>query len=321
MVLVSVIIPTTRRPDLILRALQSVFAQTCSNLEAIVVVDGPNPETLAVLSAMIEPRLRVLHNPASLGPGVARNLGAAAAHGIWLAFLDDDDEWLPEKLERQLAAASPDEAILLTCRCKVLTPQATYIWPRRVYDGHTPVDDYLWRRRAFFRGEAYLATASYVLPRWLFMQAQFGETRNNEDDTLLLRLTKQAGARIVMLPHVLVVIHAADPKNSLGASFPWRDSLAWVESMGQLVSSQAYSGFCLVILASQARRAGDYAGLGMLLHRSLRRGAPTAKQLLLFAAFCVMPIQLRQRVRAVVQALSPARHPARSVVERHADTE
>ena len=104
MVLVSVIIPTTRRPDLVLRALQSVFTQTHSNLEAIVVVDGPNPETLAVLSAMIEPRLRVMHNPASLGPGVARNLGAAAAHGIWLAFLDDDDEWLPEKLERQLAA-------------------------------------------------------------------------------------------------------------------------------------------------------------------------------------------------------------------------
>ncbi len=284
------------------------------------VVDGPNPATLAVLGAMSEPRLRVLHNPESRGPGVARNLGAVEARGIWLAFLDDDDEWLPEKLARQLAVASPDEAILLSCRCKVLDPQATYIWPRRVYDGHTPVDEYLWRRRAFFRGEAYFATPSYVLPRWLFMKTQFGETRSNEDMTLLLRLTKQSGARIHMLSDVLVVIHAADPNNSLGVSFSWRDSLAWIESMGSFVSTRAYSGFCLVVLASQARRTGDYAGLVTLLHRSLRRGAPTAKQLLLFAAFCVMPIQLRQRVRAAVQALSPARHPARSVVERHADT-
>src|SRR5258707_1976107 len=103
MALVSVIIPTTHRPDLVQRALRSVFAQTYSNLEAIVVVDGPNPATLAVLGAMSEPRLRVLHNPESRGPGVARNLGAVEARGIWLSLLDDDDQWLPPKIARALA--------------------------------------------------------------------------------------------------------------------------------------------------------------------------------------------------------------------------
>src|SRR5690242_19678911 len=99
MALVSVIIPTTRRPAQLRRALDSVFAQTYREFEAIVVVDGPNPDTVAMLAACGEARLRVLQNDHPLGPGLARNAGAAAARGDWLAFLDDDDEWQPENLE------------------------------------------------------------------------------------------------------------------------------------------------------------------------------------------------------------------------------
>jgi hypothetical protein len=183
----------------------------------------------------------------------------------------------------------------------VNTAQATYLWPRRAYDGTTPVDDYLWGRRSLFRGEAYLATATYLMPRRLFLRTQFGTARHNEDDTLLLRLVKGMGGRIVMLPEVLTIIHAADPKNSLGANFPWREALAWMDSMGNLVSPRAYSGFCLVVLASQAKRVGDYSGFGLLLRRSFARGAPTSVQLLLFAAFWIVPMQLRQRLRAMMQ--------------------
>ena len=319
MSLVSVIIPTTRRPGPLRRALTSVFTQTHDALEAIVVIDGPNPETVAMLAALSDPRLRVLQNERSLGPGLARNAGAAVARGEWLAFLDDDDEWLADKLERQLAGAQASDAVLITCRCRVITPQASYVWPRRTYDGKTAVDEYLWQRHSLFRGEAYLATASYVLPRWLFLQAQFGATRNNEDDTLLLRLTKECGTRIFMVPDVLAIIHADDPRNSLGGSFPWRDALAWIESMGKLVTPRAYSGFCLVVLASQARRAGDYGGLVTLLRRSVSRGAPTANQLLLFAVFLVLPIGLRQRLRAMAQSVSAKAWRRPPAAEPHAD--
>lgn len=304
MALVSVIIPTTRRPAQLRRALDSVFTQSFRELEAVVVVDGPNPETMAMLADYDEPRLRVLQNEHALGPGLARNVGAEAARGEWLAFLDDDDEWLADKLERQLAGVSVEEPVLLSCRCRVITPRATYIWPRRPYDGKTPVDEHLWQRRSLFRGEAYLATATYVLPRWLFMKARFGSSRQNEDDTLLLRLTKECGAVIRMLPDVLAVIHADDPQNSLGANFAWRNGLAWIESMGNLVTPRAYAGFCLVVLASQAVRTADYAGLTFLLRRSFARGAPTLNQLLLFVIFWILPMHVRQRLRAAIQTLS-----------------
>ncbi len=318
MALVSAIIPTIRRPLLLRRALASVFAQTHGDLEAIVVVDGPDAETAAVLRQIDDPRLRVLQNEYSLGPGGARNAGAALAKGEWFAFLDDDDEWLPEKLERQLAGLWEKQDILISCRSRVITQQATYEWPRRLYEPGEPVDEYLWGRRSLFRGEAYLATASYVVPRDLFLRTQFGSTRHNEDDTLLLRLTKQAGGRIVMLPDILVVIHADDPLNSLGGNFDWRDGLAWLDSQGELITRRAYSGFCLVILASQARRRGDYAGLGLLLRRAFAKGSPSLSQLAVFAAFFFIPMQLRQRLRAIAQSLNPGwrRLPT---VQPHAD--
>lgn len=299
MVLVSVIIPTTRRPKPLLRALASVLNQTHDELEVIIVVDGPNPETLAALRGIRDPRVRVLQNHDSLGPGVARNLGAEQARGEWIAFLDDDDEWLPRKLELQLAGASVDDMVMLSCRCRVLTAHAAYEWPRWIYDGRVPVDEYRWGRRSLFRGEAYLATASYMMPRRLFAAAQFGSTRHHEDDTLLLRLTKQLGATIRMLPEVLVVVHAEDPALSLGANFSWREALTWLDSMGSLITPRAYSGFCLVNLASQAKRAGDYGAFPLLLWRGLARGRPAAMQLLLFSAFWLLPMNLRQRLRAL----------------------
>src|ERR1017187_5273729 len=116
MPLVSVVVPTVRRMTLVVRAINSVLAQTMGDLEVIVVVDGPDPETSAALALIPDRRLRVIHNEISLGPGNARNMGGGVARGFWIAFLNDDDECLPQKLERQLAAAgSPDRRVIVTC--------------------------------------------------------------------------------------------------------------------------------------------------------------------------------------------------------------
>jgi GT2 family glycosyltransferase len=295
---VSVIIPTTRRPELIGRAVASVIAQTMADLEIIVVVDGPNPETLVVLAGISDQRLRILQNDRPNGAGAARNLGAAQANGTWLAFLDDDDEWLPEKLERQLALAN-GRAVLVSCRSRVITPHATYVWPRQLYDGRQPIDEYLFDRKTLFRGETLVQTSSYLLPRSLFQRTGFGESRQNEDTTLLLRITKQAGADIVMAPETLVVLHAEQSPDALGSSYDWREMLAWADSAGPLLTRRAYSGFCLIYLGSQAARQGQWRGLPVLLWHALRRGAPSAAQLAAFLAFWLIPIGLRRRLRAL----------------------
>src|SRR5258708_4440871 len=117
---VSVVIPTRARPALVVRAVNSALQQTFGDLEVIVVIDGRDEETLAALASISSPRLRLLPLPTQVGGSRARNEGVHAATGEWVAFLDDDDEWLPEKLEKQLAVARASELPDPIVACKVM---------------------------------------------------------------------------------------------------------------------------------------------------------------------------------------------------------
>src|SRR5688500_15160219 len=98
---VSAIITTCARPHLVGRAVHSALGQTLGHIEVVVVVDGPDAATERVLGGIDDARLRVYVRPERGGQGVAINTGVAVALGEWTALLDDDDEWLPGKLERQ----------------------------------------------------------------------------------------------------------------------------------------------------------------------------------------------------------------------------
>jgi len=99
--LVSVIIPTYCRPRLLLETLQSVAAQTYPNIEVLVMDDGtPGEEVLVLCKQFSNVSYHKLEN--SGGPSRPRNKGAELAKGTYLAFLDDDDLWLPNKLEQQV---------------------------------------------------------------------------------------------------------------------------------------------------------------------------------------------------------------------------
>lgn len=119
---ISVIIPTCGREDELARAIASVESQTLKiALDVVVVNDNPPGSTLfARTRTMIEerfPGVRQLTNDLGRGGAGARNCGILAAAADWVAFLDDDDEWLPEKLEQQwpaALAAPPDVAAIDT---------------------------------------------------------------------------------------------------------------------------------------------------------------------------------------------------------------
>jgi len=101
---VSVIIPTYNRAATLPRAIDSALEQTIDDLEVVVVDDGSTDDTESVLAAYEDPRVRPVVHATNQGANVARNTGLEHARGEYVAFLDSDDEWHPEKLERQLAA-------------------------------------------------------------------------------------------------------------------------------------------------------------------------------------------------------------------------
>lgn len=102
---ISVVIPTWNRAGTIEAAVRSALAQTVSPLEVLVCDDGSTDDSEARVRAIGDPRICWLPGTRGGRPAIPRNRGIAAARGEWLAFLDSDDVWLPEKLERQIAMA------------------------------------------------------------------------------------------------------------------------------------------------------------------------------------------------------------------------
>jgi glycosyltransferase involved in cell wall biosynthesis len=103
---VSVVIPTHDRRAWLELTIRSVLRQHHRDLEAIVVDDGSTDDTQEMLAEVSDPRVRFIRHEAPLGVGASRNHGAAEASGGWIAFVDDDDLWAPDKLARQIEAAS-----------------------------------------------------------------------------------------------------------------------------------------------------------------------------------------------------------------------
>jgi glycosyltransferase involved in cell wall biosynthesis len=120
---VSVVMPTYQRPTYLARAIESVLAQTFDDFEVIVVDDNDadtdfRDETRALMRHFeSDGRVTTVEHPRNRGISAARNSGIAQARAPFIAFLDDDDAWLPEKLARQLEvfdSAARDVAVV-TC--------------------------------------------------------------------------------------------------------------------------------------------------------------------------------------------------------------
>ena len=110
--LVSVVIPTRNRKELLRRALNSVFAQTYSRLQIIIVDDASTDGTEAMVAALRDDRIHYLRHPTSRGGAAARNTGIRAATGAVIGFLDDDDEWESEKVFEQLKVLRDYPAVI-----------------------------------------------------------------------------------------------------------------------------------------------------------------------------------------------------------------
>ena len=112
---VSVIIPTYNRAELLPRAINSVLDQSYYDYEIVIIDDCSADNTGDVIAKFTDQRIRLIRHERNKGQSAAINTGIANAKGEYIAFLDDDDEWLPTKLEGQVAVfqSSPPEVALV----------------------------------------------------------------------------------------------------------------------------------------------------------------------------------------------------------------
>jgi len=167
---VSVIVTTFNRPRQVREAVASALAQSMRDIEVIVVLDGPDPATLAAVEPINDPRLRIHIRPNRGGQPAAINSGVRLARGEWTALLDDDDEWLPEKLETQLrvAESSGISSPVVGCHFWARSDEGDVLWPRRGPRHGEPVGEYLFCRSRLTFGEGVLPTSVLFAPTRLF---------------------------------------------------------------------------------------------------------------------------------------------------------
>lgn len=114
---VSIVLPAFNREGSIRMAIESVLRQSWTDFEMLVVDDGSTDATMARAAEVEDPRLRLIAHPHNVGASAARNTGIREARGEWIAFQDSDDEWLPLKLEKQMARIAAVGEGCVACYC------------------------------------------------------------------------------------------------------------------------------------------------------------------------------------------------------------
>jgi glycosyltransferase involved in cell wall biosynthesis len=240
-------------------AVGSALAQTFTDLEVIVADDGSTDGSPELVEALEDDRVAVLRLDHSGLPAVARNAGVAQAKGEFLAFLDSDDVWLPEKLEQQLAALDDRPNVgLVTSNARVIDEagneiQALYLRPDAGASGNV-LEQLL--------GGNFIVNSSAVTRRGLFEQAgRFSEDprlRAVEDYELWLRLASLS--EVAYLPDALLLYR--EHGGSLRRRMPptsWELLLVVIESLeGFLAGHEAHRRRLLA-----RRRAGVLLEIGL----------------------------------------------------------
>ena len=138
--MVSVIIPTYNRETLIERSVRSVLEQTYTDLEVIVVDDCSTDNTRQRLEAIQDTRLRYTCLERNSGACVARNSGIDLAQGEYIAFQDSDDQWEPQKLEKQMHVLARTDADIVFCKLKYHKSNGVQLIPRGMKEGFVEAD-------------------------------------------------------------------------------------------------------------------------------------------------------------------------------------
>lgn len=299
--LVSAVIPTRDRPGLLALAVRSALRQSWPNLEIIVVVDGPDPATETYLATVTDPRVRVILLPRPSGGSTARNYGVHAARGEWIAFLDDDDEWLPKKIEHQMRAGRESSAWfpVVSCRLIAQSPTASRVLPPRVYEPPQPIADYLFCRTSLCDPGGLMQTSTLLAPRDLLLAIPFTEgLPMHQDWDWLIRAAACEGVGLSMLSEPLSIWRVDDGRARVGHAPAWRSSLAWVREMRPVISPRAFSWFLAIQCAwrAHAAHAGLRARAG-LLWAFLFQGKPEWRSFLHSLIFAGTSSRLRAALR------------------------
>src|SRR3989344_3645191 len=184
---VSVIIPTHNRPELLKRAVNSVLSQTYTDLEIVVVDDGLEKRADETVNNFDDSRLKYIQHSEEKGGSVARNTGIKSASGEFIAFLDDDDEWVPYKLATQMAQFESTPHDVGFCFSAVENVYSDRKYVTTVPSG---IGDYHELALSYFKS---LLTVTLVVKKYVFEELGVFDEQfpSHQEADLMIRVTEK----------------------------------------------------------------------------------------------------------------------------------
>ena len=183
--LVSVVMPSWNTAPFIGESIRSVLAQTYPNWELIIVDDCSTDDTDAVVASFADERIRYFKNEHNLGAALTRNRALQEAQGEWIAFLDSDDLWTPDKLEKQIAFMKENDCPLSYTEYEKIDEEGE---PLNVYvSGPDTVN-----RKRMYRYD-YIGQLTMMYSAKVFGLIQIEDIKKNNDYAIRLQLFRRKG--------------------------------------------------------------------------------------------------------------------------------
>lgn len=272
---VSAVIPSLNRPLAATRAIDSALRQTVPPLEVIVVDDGSVPP-LAEHFADIQETVKIVRNETPTGPAAARNRGAREASGDFIAFLDDDDEWVPWKLEvvHRCLAHLPDIDVVIHGTGTRSTDRAAIPPCSAISD---PLERMLYRQPPHLDG--------VVVRRTTHIESPFDESfAGAEDLDYLIRLAK-SGTSMVEVPAALALLGTSSD-TAVGVEKRIEGRLRLLERHPEIAADRRALAFFFLRLGHQYRRSRQRVRALQAFGRSLTsRPSGAAARALAYSVF------------------------------------
>ena len=238
--LVSIIMPSYNTAKYIKNSIESILNQTYKNWELLIVDDCSTDNTDEIVSAYLsDDRIKYLKNEKNSGAAISRNYALREAKGKWIAFLDSDDVWHPEKLERQIAFME-ETGYKFTCTDYMI--QLNGVWLPYVY--YSP--EKVTKRK--MKDYCYFSTITVIYDREYVGLIQIEPVRKNNDYAMWLKIIEKtpcyrfgeclsyyikhdnstsSGSKLKLIKHHYILWRVAEHKNPINAAFLTARNLFW----------------------------------------------------------------------------------------------
>ena len=294
---VSAVITTVNRPKVLVRAINSVLNQTYKDIEIIVVVDGAAEETIKWIERKY-PEIIIVAPKKNVGGSEARNLGISASTKEYIALLDDDDEWLPNKIETQLNTVKIITNQNVCCFSSVYTyrsnPEKMFVFSKNKL-AQEKISDYIFGTSFGFRTGGF-QTSTIFAPKAVFEKNPFIKNLPKHQDWTWALDADKKEIKFIKITTPLSIYHKDANANGISKQYIWEFSKKWVDDRKSEMSDISYNNFLLFVVQngiSKDKTRGKIARLKLI--NEVNKGIPLLYKFTL--------ISIRYRLQCLLQIL------------------